>query len=319
MWISSKPTDTSCSYQPPLSQTKVQLGTCDPPSDVNTTDQAWKNFITTLVKHVGTKITYFELWNTPQDTTQWTGTPAQLVTMAKDARTIILAHNPKAKILTPPSGSYKVTNNPCFGSNQLDKFFAAGGAKYVDIVSFHGYYGNPPQPEQAVSVINCFKQEMSKYGLSAKPLWNTEGSWGANTLIGNNLTTEIGWVARSLLIQLSMGVQRYHWYDYDNPNWGTLWNNSLLPPGVAYEQVYNWLVGATMTRPCAATTGTSTWTCPITRTSPYKAMAVWNTAGSTLYTVPSGFTRYRDLTGKITATSAGAKIMIGASPLLLEN
>jgi len=330
-FISNHSTDTTtCAYTPYI-EDGLGGGACYPPADLNVdgsgTDATWKAFVSTVVKHVGSKITYYEMWNTPQDHTQWRGTLAQLVRLTADASAIIKAANPNAKILPPPVGAFKLTNTPsnaCFPANNLGKYLATmvngvNGAHYIDIVSFHGYFGNPPLPEDILPLIACLRNTMSQYGLASKPLWNTEGGWGLNSLLTNTGIPGPAWLARSFLIQLSAGVQRYHWYDYDNTSWGTLWKGSLNTTGIAYEQVYNWLVGATMTRPCAATTGTSTWTCPITRTSPYKALAVWNTVGTTSYTVPSGFTQYRDLTGKVTATSSGATITIGVAPLLLEN
>ena len=327
-WASSSPSDTSCAYLP-----YGKGGACDPPKDLATngtgTDQNFKTFLTTLMTHLkslGNPINYFELWNTPQDPTQWRGTSQQLVRMAQDARTIIKQFNPNAKILTPPIGAYLINSNSCYAAGKLDTLFLSAsangvtGASQVDIVSFHGYYGNPPTAESIVPMITCFRTTVAKYtNLKSAPLWNTEGSWGANTLLSSNQTTEAAFLARSLLIQFSNNVQRYGWYAWDNPNWGTLWNGSVQTPGNAYKQVYNWLINSTLTRPCAASG--STWTCPLTKTSPagYQAMAVWNTAGTTLYTVPTGFKQYRTLSGSVVAAAAGSKINIGTSPLLLEN
>jgi len=97
-----------------------------------------------------------------------------------------------------------------------------------------------------------------------------------------------------------------------------MWNNTTLKNSTAYVQVYNWLVGATMTRQCAGDSS-NTWTCPITRVNGYQGLAVWNTVGTVSYTVPSGMIRYRDLSGNVVATTAGARINIGTSPILLEN
>jgi hypothetical protein len=327
-WASTSPSDTTCAYLP-----YGKGGACDPPKDLATngtgTDANFKTFVTTLMTHLkamGNPINYFELWNTPQDNTQWKGTPQQLVRMAQDARTIIKQFNANAKILTPPIGAYLVpTSNPCYAAGKLDSLFLSvtangvTGASQADIVSFHGYFGNPPTPENIVPMINCFKTTAAKYtNLKTSPLWNTEGGWGANTLLSNQ-ANEAAFLARSLLVQFSNNVQRYGWYAWDNPNWGTLWNGSVQTPGNAYKQVYSWLINSTMTRPCAASS--NTWTCPLTKTSPtgYQAMAVWNSAGSVSYTVPTGFKQYRTLSGSVVGVTAGSKITIGTSPFLLEN
>src|SRR5262249_20510721 len=93
---SSSPTDSTCG---------TGLGACDPPSDVNAdgsgTDASFINFLTALVNHVGNKIMYYEVWNEANITTEWTGTYAQLVRMATDARNVIQSVNPKARMLSP--------------------------------------------------------------------------------------------------------------------------------------------------------------------------------------------------------------------------
>ena len=89
-------------------------GACSPPKDLNDdgtgTDQIFKDYVTALAKHAGTKITHWEIWNEPNIPSggsgnssfgSWNGTQAQLVRMAQDARTIVLKYNSKAKFLTP--------------------------------------------------------------------------------------------------------------------------------------------------------------------------------------------------------------------------
>jgi hypothetical protein len=122
-------------------------------------------------------------------------------------------------------------------------------------------------------------------------------------------------------------VQRFYWYAYDYPT-GMLFNPTtmtLLEPGVAYGQVYKWLVGATPSSACSNTG--SIYTCAFTRPGGYQALAVWDasltcsngictTAG---YTPPTGYAQYRDLTGKVTPIPANAQIQVGVKPILLEN
>ena len=51
--------------------------------------------------------------------------------------------------------------------------------------------------------------------------------------------------------------------------------NHLYPEGVAYGETYKWIVGATLTQPCAQDKK-GTWTCAITRPGGYRALVVWN-------------------------------------------
>ena len=103
--------------------------------------------------------------------------------------------------------------------------------------------------------------------------------------------------------------------------------NGLLPEGVAYGQVYKWLVGAnlgTVTCPtadgggCAGGAGV-TWTMAFTRSNGYQALAVWNEDNSSSsFSVPAQYTQYHDLTGALT-TGVSGSVTITGKPLLFEN
>ena len=166
-----------------------------------------------------------------------------------------------------------------------------------------------------IDYVNNMKQIAAKHGLASKPLWNTEGSWGTANLPSD---AQVADVARFYVLQWSNGVSRFYWFAWDDPAWGTLWDatHGPHPAAVAYQQVYDWMVGATMTSPCSVD-ATSTWTCGLSRPGGYQAQAIWNTATTLSYTPPSKFTRYSDLAGHIFPIKGGP-LMIRAEPMLLE-
>ncbi len=204
-WASSQPTDTRCTLQVP--------GGCDAPNDLHAdgtgTNQHWKDFVKALVDHVGGSITYWEMWNESTTPQSWRGTDAQLVRMTKDAALIIKAKNPDAKILNPVPAS---GNDPtgAFLAKALRGFFAAGGAEDIDIVSYHGYI---QQPEQELPMIQAVKAVMTEYGQSAKPLWDTEASWGHEDKLSHE-DDQAAFVPRMHLLHWSAGVTRFYWYAY---------------------------------------------------------------------------------------------------------
>ena len=114
------------------------------------------------------------MWNEPGGRRQWTGSVQQLVRMTKDMRAIVKGADPSALILTPPyMGAGKDL------ARGLNEFLRAGGGDYVDVISFHGYlYRNRRPPERLVDAVTAIRQVMDRHGQSAKPLWDTEGSWG---------------------------------------------------------------------------------------------------------------------------------------------
>jgi len=164
--------------------------------------------------------------------------------------------------------------------------------------------------------VDAMQGVMSAYGQSAKPLWDTEASWGPAEHLPNE-EEQVSFVARHYILQWSKGVQRSYWYAWDDTRYGTLWdkNRGLRKPGIAYREVYRWLAGATMTLPCAMASD-STWTCGLTRPGGYEALLVWNPSSTKWYKPAARFEQYLTLVGE-TFTIKGP-VPIGSQPILLQ-
>ncbi len=334
-WASSQPYNSSC---------QGPVGSCAPPTDVNAdgtgTDQSFKDFVTALANHnknsTSAHIEYWELWNEPYHSQYWVGTVAQLVRMAKDATAILKSVDPNAKVLVP-----SVCIEGSKSTNWLSAYLAAGGDTVADLVAFHGYVqkqGTPLQPENIIGYVNNLRNViLAPYGLQNRALWDTEASWGQPTVSVPAFTDpdeRMGFVARMYILQQSVGVARFFWYQWNNPTLGTMWipnpndpsaPGTLTPPGIAFAQVQNWMVGATPVAGCSAS-GT-VWSCDYTRSAGYKARIVWDTAQScahgtcttSSYAVPTGFTQYRTLDNGTAISISGSHVEIGYKPIILEN
>jgi hypothetical protein len=288
-------------------------GCAAPPSDVDSGDAIWKEYVTALVQHSlasGTHIKYYELWNEPDLSTFWSGTDAQLVTMQNDAYTIIHTLDPSAGLLGP-----SVTHTG--GATWLDSYYAAGGSNNVDIVAYHTYTGTT-DPMTLVSLINSIKSEMSTYGISSKPLWGTEGSWGSNTSLTPDQRR--AWVAKAYAISWMSGVARNYWYSWDGGVWGPLWDSvgGIQPAGIAYTQVYDWLQGSyePSSNPCSESID-STWRCYLTLSDGNPAEIVWNDSATTTLSVSPSFTSYLTLDNSAENTVVANTITVGIKPVLL--
>lgn len=311
-WGSSNPNDFICSHGP---------GTCDAPNDLNTdgsgTNEHWKNYVTAVATHVAGRVKYWEIWNEPQNNFYWNGTFAQMVRLAADARQIILGIDPNAIILTPGTGlRYTATR-------WMANYFAAGGGQYADIIAVHGYVdGSCPNTLPNTSVIpsrvQALRSMLQTFGQAAKPLWVTEAGWGHTSwTCFSNQDQQAGFVAQMYLLYWSSGVQRFYWYQWDNPDMGTLWANGILRPGIAYNQIANWMIGATMSSPCTIASD-STWTCGFTRAGGYQAVAIWNAANTKYVTVPPQYGHYQDVYGNVYAIPTGGSVQVGYKPVLLQ-
>ncbi|HUI91815.1 MAG TPA: T9SS type A sorting domain-containing protein [Chitinivibrionales bacterium] len=286
----------------------------DPPANI----QDWDDFVTAFVNRYHSSIKYLECWNesAPQEGF-FTGTYVQLAQLAQHLYTITKSIDTSVKVLTPDAtgGAYNM-------SQFYPAYFAAGGGAYADIVAFHGYPSMAginvrTQAEEILSIVTALKAAMNSNGQGAKPIFDTECSWGNN---GNQPTDDgkVAFLARHYLLQWSSGVSMSAWYCWDCVNWGDLLSSGTRSAaGIAYQQLFNWMVGATMTQPCTAQG--SVYTCAFTRPGGYQALAVWdtNSAATSTFTVPNGCVQYRDLAGN--SGTAGGTVTIGIKPILLEN
>ena len=277
----------------------------------------WTDFMTALVTRYKGRIQVYELWNEASCSCYYTGTVAQLVALTKTEHDVIRSIDPEALIVGPTMQGY--------ASAYLDSYFAAGGTTDIDAVGMH----SSPNPANDVaefimgSVTTGIQSVMKKYGLSSKPLWNTENDWGNDASL-TDPDDRAAFVARDLLLNWNVGVTRDYWYTWDNPNVGTLWSptGGVSEAATAYEQVKSWMQGATMA-PCSLNGSTNfyhaLYTCNLTLSNGSQAQAVWYTDGDKTYTVPSQFTQYRDLAGNTNSVPSNHQVTIGVKPILLEN
>ena len=332
-WASSAPTDTSCTRG-----TSFPPGSCDPPNDIDAvpgsglgdgTNLHFDNFLNALMSHVGTgKVKYWEVWDEPNVAHAWRGTNAQLVRLAKDTYTIMKGLDSNSLVTTPPFVGDGIRL-------QFPTYLAAGGSQYADIISYHGYLqtgtcpNDCPIPENEGPLVVNLLGELQTAGLAGKPLFDTEGSWG--DYLGADAITDpdqqVAFTGRYYLMHVSSGVSRLYWYSWNNQENGHFYdttNDVMISSGTAYEQLYDWMEGATLVAPCG--NYNTIWVCPFTRTGTYVAQAIWdvdptltcsNGVCPTVSTpVPTNFTQYQDLAGNVTSI-VGHAIPAGSKPLLI--
>jgi hypothetical protein len=312
-------------------------GQCYPPSDLYVDgtgpNQHWIDWVTALATRYKGEIKFYEIWNEPTAPIMWEGTTAQLVRMTQDARCIIIgtgcsalsiytqkAIDPAAQITTP---AY-VTDTGINVATAMNEYLTAGGGQYVDVISYHGYVQWPAPPETAITDAAPLQNVLATAGVGNKPIFSTEGGYGAKVLI-TDTDQETAWIARFMILMQSIGITRNYWYAWDGattPFWYPTTGVDI--GGTTYNEMTNWLVGATLSTPCSAT-GT-VWQCGYTRPGGYKGIAVWDTSQScnngactySKFTIPAGYDYYTSIAGVKTQTN-GSTVGIGIKPILLSN
>jgi hypothetical protein len=326
------PPNTTCDFQ-----SQNGPGICDPPDDLNCdgtgTNQHFQSFVTALLSHVGPgKIKYWEMWNEPSVTHEWNAVAdcpnnanaqyVMLARMAQDMRNIVSAVDSNAKFTTPaPVGDVSGWMTGYLNNSN--------GGSLADVITFHGYVsetcGNCPVPEDVVGIVQSMQTVMTNNGQGSKPLFDTEGSWGAvnKTPAITDPQQQAAFAARYYLLQMGAGVAKLYWYGWDFKDSGEFFDTStqsLNPAGVAYQQIVKWTTGATV-EPC--TQNGSVWSCNITA-SGSSSMAIWDASqdcsggvcGTTNITAPQGLTSFLDVDGN-KHTISGGTIPVGAQPILL--
>jgi fibronectin type 3 domain-containing protein len=314
-WASSQPSQ-SCAYA------VSDPGCAAPTADLNSGDNIWKEFVTAVVKHSLSSpelhIPYYEMWNEPDLTRNWTGTPAQLATMVKDAYSIIHTLDPKAKVVGPtPSTANQ------YGVHFLPDYYAAGAANAQDIVGLHAYLYNgssfATNPSGITTSISQLQKLMSTYGISSKPIWFTEGSWSGSNSSSLSDSQKAAYLAQEYMLMWSTGaVSRYYWYAWDS-DLGTLWTPSggMTQAGITYNQLADWLIGSThASNPCSEDSS-GTWTCSLTLSTGYPGEIIWNANTSKTITVDASFLTSRTLTNSTVHSISNHQVSIGPLPVLI--
>ena len=324
-----------------------ECGTPTAPATSNEPDHTrWQQFITKVVErycgctpnsHPTARIHQYEIWNEPsligQNGHSTFYLPAVGNTMADSAQSMVelsrIAYNtikaidPTAIVVSPSA------TGDTDGIDWLKEFLAGGGATYADVIGYHMY--TDEEPEQMGELVHRVRDIVDSC-CPAKPVWNTEAGWMGKPLAFDE---PAAWVARAYLLNWSNGAQRFYWYAWDDqwamsirlttgappyPGHGDSRNvDGVSSAGIAYGEIYTWLVGATMSSSCSEWES-GLWKCELARTGGYHGYIIWSTTGAQSLSLPESWkiSQSRDLAGNRTLISNGTNVPVGIKPTLFE-
>ncbi len=292
-WASTNPDDVNY----------IGAGAPAPPTD----NQYWRDYITAVAQRYKGRIRYYEIWNEPNDPTYYTGTVAELAELTAEAYSIIKSVDPGNTVLSPAA----------YAPGYLDQLLQAGIAQNVDMIAYH-FYETPP--EAAAADIANVNLVMAAHGVSAIPLWATEGASGDNTTAPESLAA--AYLVRKYLVHLAFGSIRFDWYAWGKATTfcvGTEENDPrvLTEAGTAFGILLNWLHGASLTG-ASIDASSGTWQIDLTLVDGTHALIVWNPNATVQFAIPSTFhsVSQHDIFGNVTPVE-GRSVSIGGSPVLL--
>jgi hypothetical protein len=398
------PADFTCAYSgtpptPPAGECWGNVDLFTSQTVPTGTDATYKGLVQQVATHLAglnstTHVTtaIWEPWNESNIGGQFSGCVnqvttcaiAQLVTMARDASSVILAANSHNAVTTPNSVEWNyplVTGVSQYQGNFMADSVVAANVSYLSIHSYMAMNGPTGQfpcypgpspacqsgvapPEELVNLIASVRR--------AVPTWpiyqiiDSEFSWGQPNTSFCDPDMRKAYVARSLLIGWSLGITSMDWYHYDDTHacstaLATLTSggdSSCLglgyptvpgvsgwtecPAGIAFQQLYRWMVGNVMDKRCNGpfppdtTTGANwgEWTCHFFNSDGTQALTVWDTdpaytcnAGScptTSIAFTGPYTKYYVVDNATPTTivggcTSGCTVNVGAKPILLHN
>lgn len=310
--------------------------------------QDFMRFVTALVTRYKGRISAYEMWNEGNRPMMWRGGAAELAQLQQTTYQVIKSIDPQAKVLTASP-----VLAPNFAS-WLKEYFQnvrSSGTVFADGVSWYGYHcangqntcfqgtacdRNPLDCAGAplINQIATVRKAESETGLDL-PLFDTEGGWQQNRVIGDDPSHQAAYISRWYIIQAGEGVATAIWYGWGTGGgrdpatgcptcangWGGIFDETAgraTAAAAAYETTYHWLVGSTMDGPCSADAG-NIWTCGLTLSSGRAAMVVWNgneTTGS--YQPPQQFVQYETLATPAPKPIPAGRVTISEEPILLE-
>nr|WP_269204594.1 glycosyl hydrolase [Motilibacter deserti] len=304
-WASTKPT----------SQDVYGPGAAAMPRSVT----YWREYVTAVAERYKGRVRAYQIWNEPNQSTFWTGTPAQMVQLTREARTIIKKADATATVVSPGFATRRPTDIPWFRS-----FLQAGGGKYSDVIGLHLYPAPTAGPEGSITLLNSAKAAMAAAGVR-KPIWNTEINYGAGWANTDkprtyNDANAASYVARTLLLNAGNGVSRVYWYAWDTKGYMGIdltRNGKQTRAAESYRIVQQWLLNNQL-QGCT-TDRQRTYTCTIRFRNGSYGKVMWNPSKlirvrTTKYTTGIQFINGRTLTFR------GARNQtVIASPVLIRS
>jgi hypothetical protein len=290
---------------------------------------AWKRYVRAVAARNLThwyRAVRFQVWNEPNVSGMWQGTPQQMATLTRWTREALDDRDRRA-VLVSPALVTRLTSQRTW----LDQYFRQRTghrpvAAYVDVVGLQ-LYPLKGGPEASMELLGLVRQILRNRAVR-KPIYNTEINYGMHTgaLAGRNAfniarSTEEAYVARTYLLNAAARISRVYWYGWTlrGPvNTEMTYRNgvTLTGAGRTFGVMRLWLE---RTRPKGCTRDRAgTYTCVFT----YKygvRRAVWNPSRTVPYTVGSYATSYRTLDNVKRATHRGATLRVGKQPVLIRS
>lgn len=297
-------------------------GTSSAPSE-----RAYLAFLRKVAERYRGRITAYQVWNEANLTIFYRGTGASLARLIAKAREVLAEVDPDA-LLVGASTTVRRLGPVRTWYDQYATALARAGWP-VDAMAVHLY----PMADQGVgtraSYIRFMREWLAERGWTG-PLWDTEVNYGdrrdfATIKVTVPQARAAGWVARTYIDSLALGVDRVYWYAWNDHILGIdqvdVRTGAVLPAGTAFLTVQQWLRGGRW-RGCTGELVTPTGEegavtrCEV-QTVEGPALILFSHGAATTVPMPAGATRVCQLDGSC-AEPTGSSLPVGDNPILVR-
>ena len=274
------------------------------------------------------RITAYQVWNEANISIFYQGSPKAMAKLTRRAKEVLDEADPDA-VLVGASTTVRSAGpvKPWYG-RYTDALAELGWP--VDAMAVHLY---PPAEEGAddrAGYIRMIRPWLAERGWTG-PLWDTEVNYGerrdfADVEVIVPQRRAAAWVARTYIDSIELGIDRVHWYSWNDHILGIdqvdATTGAILPAGQAYLTIQEWLSGAQW-RGCSGELVEPTGKrraltqCELSLADGQDGLIVFTHGGSTTLPVPSGAVEICRLDGTCDDATTGS-IEVDISPTLIR-
>jgi len=278
----------------------------------------WDDWVTEVVTRYKGRFSSYQIWNEANLVNFYNGTPQEMAEMTKRAYDIIKAIDPEALVIAP-SPSLRL-------SKAFERFYPAyleelGKLGWpVDVFAIHTYPTADGDPVDRGALVTLAQDTITAAGAPDLPLWDTElnyGLAGPGDLPRVEITgaQAAGFVVRTYIDDLRLGVDRSYWYIWSLRPYDLLGVQAF--PGSDGEQgffaVDAWMTGATFD---GCTESGDAVVCNFSRTGGAETWVVaWAQSGEVAYTTPENSALVCDPLANCQEAAGGSEITLTEVPV----
>ena len=321
MWVHGSPPQWAA--KDPESSGLYGPGTSSPPRPA-----AYLDILRQVAERYRGRITSYHAWNEANIGIFYRGSAAELAKLTGRAREVLAQADPDALLV----GASTTVREAGPVTDWYGKYTAALADEGwpVDAMAVHLYPRAADGAQDRAEYLRTMRAWLAERGWDG-PLWDTEVNYGerrdfAKKVVVVPQDVAAGWVARTYIDSLALGVQRVYWYSWNDhilgidqidPSTG-----EILPAGQAYLTVQDWFDGAYWegcTGELMQPTGEpgSLTTCTLTTGDGAPAQILFTNEGTTTIPTPQGASEVCRLDG-VCSPITDDELEVTPDPILLR-